>query len=68
MTSLKKNIHITIVSRDKSLLWKRQSNYKQKEEKEKSEITESKFEEMQIDDSQVSHEATQSSQESWWSS
>ena len=39
-----------------------------KEEEEKSKITESKFEEMQIDDSQVSDEATQSSQESWWSS
>ena len=35
-----------------------------KEEEEKSKITESKFEEMQIDDSQVSDEATQSSQES----
>ena len=39
----------------------------QKQEEE-SKITESNFEEVQIDDSQPSNEATQSSQESWFSS
>ena len=67
MTSLKK-IFTSQSSQETKVYYEKDNQTINKEEKEKSEITESKFEEMQIDDSQVSHEATQSSQESWWSS
>ena len=37
-------------------------------QEDESEITEWNFEELKIDDTQQSDEATQSSEESWWSS